>query len=51
VILDDGSATPLIVNCVEQMSNPNDKAKAVWLADLNGTHVILKCWEPELTEL
>ncbi|KAJ5822499.1 hypothetical protein N7447_004839 [Penicillium robsamsonii] len=51
VILDYGQGTPMVINCVQQLSDPNVHDKAVWLADLNGTPVIIKCWKVDLEEL
>ncbi|KAJ5449043.1 hypothetical protein N7445_003864 [Penicillium cf. griseofulvum] len=51
VVLDYGQGTPMIVNCVHQLSNPNEDAKAVCLADLDGRSVFIKCWRFDLEEL
>ncbi|KUM65205.1 hypothetical protein ACN42_g1852 [Penicillium freii] len=51
VIMDHGAPIPTVVNCVQQISSPLVDAKAVWLADLNGTPVILKCWRSRLDHL
>ncbi|KAJ6131853.1 hypothetical protein N7471_007068 [Penicillium samsonianum] len=37
--------------CPATIASLTVEAKAVWLADLNGTRVIIKCWKPKLEEL
>ncbi|KAJ5195840.1 hypothetical protein N7449_006319 [Penicillium cf. viridicatum] len=51
VILDNGSTAPIIVNCCQQISTPSVDDKAVWLASMNNSPVILKCWRPKLDQL
>ncbi|KAJ9483097.1 hypothetical protein VN97_g10317 [Penicillium thymicola] len=51
VAVECGTTTPVIVNCVEQMSLPDNQEKVVWLAEINGVRRVLKCWIPVLDAL
>ncbi|KAJ5823076.1 hypothetical protein N7447_005416 [Penicillium robsamsonii] len=48
VAIECSTTTPVIINCVEQMSLPDNREKAVWLAEINGVRRVLKCWIPDL---
>ncbi|KAJ5931780.1 hypothetical protein N7516_006269 [Penicillium verrucosum] len=51
VSVECGTATSVIVNCVEQISLPGDQEKEVWLAEINGVRRVLKSWIPDLDAL
>lgn len=51
VIINTDSSQPTVVNCVQQLSDRRFKSKAVWLATMDETPVILKWWEPRYDEL
>ncbi|KAJ5779246.1 hypothetical protein N7457_006966 [Penicillium paradoxum] len=51
VIVECGTTTPVIVNCMEQMSLRDTQGKSVWLAEINGVRCVLKCWVPDMDEL
>ncbi|RHZ72395.1 hypothetical protein CDV55_108425 [Aspergillus turcosus] len=51
VIVNTDRSPPTVVNCVRQLSDPTVNSKATWLATINGTPVILKCWQLEYDEL
>ncbi|KAK9623668.1 hypothetical protein V6Z94_004575 [Aspergillus fumigatus] len=50
IVNTDGSSTT-VINCVRRLSDARVKFKATWLATMNGTPVILKCWQPKYEEL
>ncbi|CAG7999700.1 unnamed protein product [Penicillium salamii] len=51
VVVRTDSAHPVIINCIRQLSNLKATCKATWLATMNGSQVILKCWHPKYLEL
>ncbi|CAG8423377.1 unnamed protein product [Penicillium salamii] len=51
VVVRTDSAHPVIINCIRQLSNLKVTCKATWLATMNGSQVILKCWHPKYLEL
>ncbi|KAJ5950290.1 uncharacterized protein N7479_008703 [Penicillium vulpinum] len=51
VVIECGTAMPVVVNFVEQLSDPKNQEKGVWVADISGTRRVLKCWKTEVDRL
>ncbi|KAI2793392.1 hypothetical protein POX_b03447 [Penicillium oxalicum] len=51
VIVDTGTSLGTVINCIRQLSDTTENSKATWLASMNETPVILKCWRPSHDEL
>ncbi|PKX97569.1 uncharacterized protein P174DRAFT_449176 [Aspergillus novofumigatus IBT 16806] len=51
VIVNTDRSPPTVINCVRQLSDPTVNSKATWLATINGTPVVLKCWQLKYEEL
>ncbi|KAJ5279315.1 hypothetical protein N7478_004687 [Penicillium angulare] len=51
VIISSADDSLTVVNCTRQLSDPRITSKGVWLGELNGNSVILKCWNVENVEL
>ncbi|KAJ5675358.1 hypothetical protein N7462_008255 [Penicillium macrosclerotiorum] len=51
IIVSTGGSPHTVINCVRQLSDPRVNSKATWLATIDGTPVILKCWRLKQDEL